>query len=77
VRLVNATDTARTAAIELPEAGPVSAAMTLMSGAGPDVGAPGEASPATLVDVTVKGDNGIDLDLPPWSFATGVIRNGG
>lgn len=77
VRLVNATGAARTAAIELPEAGPVSAAMTLMSGAGPDAGVPGEASPATLVDVTVKGDDGIDLDLPPWSFATGVIRTGG
>ncbi|HEY1093923.1 MAG TPA: alpha-L-arabinofuranosidase C-terminal domain-containing protein [Glycomyces sp.] len=74
VRLVNATDTARTAAVVLPEAGPVSAAMTLMSGAGPDAGTPGEASPATLVDVTAKGDNGFDLDLPPWSFATGVIR---
>ncbi|MDA1383693.1 alpha-L-arabinofuranosidase C-terminal domain-containing protein [Glycomyces lechevalierae] len=77
VRLVNATDTARTAAIELPEAGPVAASMTLMSGAGPDAGVPGEASPATLVDVTAKGDDGIDLDLPPWSFATGVIRTGG
>ncbi|MFF5575997.1 alpha-L-arabinofuranosidase C-terminal domain-containing protein [Streptomyces luteogriseus] len=74
LRLVNATHTARTAAIELPEAGPVSASMTLMSGAGPDAGAPGEASPATLVDVTTEGDDGIDLDLPPWSFATGVIR---
>lgn len=77
VRLVNATGVARTAAIELPESavsGPVSAALRILSGAGPDEGAPGEASPATPVDVVVNGDSGIDLDLPPWSFATGVIR---
>jgi hypothetical protein len=77
LRLVNATDTARTAAIELPETGPVAAAMTVLAGADPDAGVSGEASPATLVDVTTKGDNGIDLDLPPWSFATGVIRSVG
>jgi len=74
LRLVNATDTARTAAIGLPEAGPVAAAMTVMAGAGPDEGVPGEASPATLVDVTATGDGGFDLELPPWSFATGVVR---
>jgi len=74
LRLVNATDTARTAAVVLPEAGPVAAAMTVMAGAGPDEGVPGEASPATLVDVTATGDGGFDLELPPWSFATGVVR---
>jgi hypothetical protein len=74
VRLVNATDAARTAAIELPEAGPVAAAMTVLAGADPDAGVPDEASPATLVDVTAHGDGGFDLELPPWSFTAGVVR---
>ncbi|MFG3342321.1 alpha-L-arabinofuranosidase C-terminal domain-containing protein [Glycomyces sp. NPDC048151] len=74
LRLVNATDTARVAAVELPESGPVAASMSVMAGAGPDAGVPGEASPATLVDVTANGDSGFDLELPPWSFATGVVR---
>jgi hypothetical protein len=74
VRLVNATDTARTAAIGLPEAGRFEAAVSLLAGAGPDEGASGEASPVTPVDVAATGDGGVDLDLPPWSFATGVVR---
>ena len=60
--------------MELPEAGPVAASLTVMAGADPDAGVPGEASPATLVDVTANGDSGFDLELPPWSFATGVVR---
>lgn len=74
LRLVNATDLARTASVVLPEEGPVSGSMRVLAGAGPDEGVPGEASPMTLVEVTAKGDNGVELELPPWSFATGVIR---
>jgi hypothetical protein len=75
VRLVNATATARTAAVALPgDPGPVTAAVRLLAGAGPDEGRPHEASPVTPVDSHVKGDSGIELALPPWSFATAVIR---
>lgn len=75
VRVVNATATARTAAVSLPgEPGPVAAAVTLLAGAGPDEGRAFEASPVTPVDSHVKGDSGFDLELPPWSFATAVVR---
>jgi hypothetical protein len=75
VRLVNATALARTAAVELPgEPGPVQAAVRLLAGAGPDEGRPFETSPVTPVDSHVKGDGGFDLELPPWSFATAVVR---
>jgi hypothetical protein len=74
VRLVNATATARTAAVELPEPGPVTAAVRLLAGAGPDEGRPHEASPVAPVDSRVEGDSGFDLALPPWSFATAVVR---
>jgi alpha-L-arabinofuranosidase len=74
VRLVNATDTPRTAVVGLPEAGRFEADVSLLAGAGPDAGATGEASPVTPVDVAATGDGGLDLELPPWSFATGVIR---
>jgi hypothetical protein len=75
LRLVNATAAARTAAIALPgEPGSVEAAVRLLAGAGPEEGRPFEASPVTPVDLQVKGDNGFDLELPPWSFATAVVR---
>jgi hypothetical protein len=75
VRVVNATATARTAAVSLPgDPGPVTAAVRLLAGAGPDEGRAFEASPVTPVDSHVKGDSGFDLELPPWSFATAVVR---
>jgi hypothetical protein len=75
LRLVNATAAARTAAIALPGGpGPVEAAVRLLAGADPDAGLPFESSPVTPVDLQVKGDNGFDLELPPWSFATAVVR---
>ncbi len=76
VRVVNATAAARTAEVVLPGApGPVRADLRLLAGASdPDVGRPFEASPVTPVDSHLKGDSGFDLELPPWSFATAVVR---
>ncbi|MDN3241786.1 alpha-L-arabinofuranosidase C-terminal domain-containing protein [Glycomyces tritici] len=74
VRMVNATGTARTAAVALPDPGPATAAVRLLAGAGPDEGRPHEAAPVTPVDFRVEGDGGFDLELPPWSFATAVVR---
>ncbi|MDA1364685.1 alpha-L-arabinofuranosidase C-terminal domain-containing protein [Glycomyces algeriensis] len=75
VRLVNATATARTAAVAVPDGtGPVAADVRLLAGAGPDEGRPHEASPVTPADSRVEGDGGFDLELPPWSFATAVVR---
>ncbi|MDA1359546.1 hypothetical protein O1R50_07930, partial [Glycomyces luteolus] len=76
VRLVNATASARTAEVVLPGApGPVRADVRLLAGVSdPDAGRPFEASPVTPVDSYLKGDSGFDLELPPWSFATAVVR---
>jgi len=78
VRLVNAEPVARVAAVALPGAtGPVAAAVRVLAGAGPEEGAPNEASPVTPVDSQVTGDDGIELELAPWSFTTAVIRSVG
>ncbi|MFB9660312.1 alpha-L-arabinofuranosidase C-terminal domain-containing protein [Glycomyces mayteni] len=71
VRLVNAEDTAKTAHIAVP--GPATAAVTLLAGAGPDDGELFHASPVTPVSLTAKGDDGVDIELPPWSFASAVV----
>ncbi len=74
VRLVNALPAARTATVVLDDvAGKLNAALTVLAGAGPDEGAPHEASPVTPVEQTATGQDGISLDLPPWSFTTAVI----
>ncbi len=75
VRLVNAEDSAKAMRISLNDApGAVEADIELLAGAGPDEGAVFEASPVEPVEMKAKGENGIDLVLPPWSFASAVIR---
>jgi alpha-L-arabinofuranosidase len=75
VRLVNAEDTEKTVRIDLDGApGAVTAEIELLAGAGPDDGAVFEASPVVPVQEKTKGANGIDLVMPPWSFAAAVIR---
>ena len=75
VRVVNALPTARTARVALDDVpGAVTAAITVLAGAGPDEGVAHEASPVTPAELTATGENGVHLDLPPWSFTTAVIR---
>jgi len=75
VRLVNAEDTEKTVRVDLGDVfGAVEADVELLAGAGPDEGALFEASPVAPVRENAKGESGIDLVLPPWSFASAVIR---
>ncbi len=75
VRLVNATDDARRATVVLPGDGDVTGSVTTLAGAGPDDGAPFEASPVAPVRTSVRGGAGaVDVPLPPWSFAVAVLR---
>lgn len=75
LRVVNAHPVHRVASVVLP-GGPVlaTAAVRTLAGAGPDAGAAHEASPVTPADSAVTGRHGLELDLPPWSFTTAVIR---
>ena len=52
----------------------VTVSATVLSGAGPDDGGPFEASPMTPVACDLAGRGGVELTLPPWSFAVMVIR---
>ncbi|MFC3495682.1 alpha-L-arabinofuranosidase C-terminal domain-containing protein [Glycomyces rhizosphaerae] len=75
VRLVNAEETEKAVRVDLDDApGAVAADIELLAGAGPDEGALFEASPIRPVTEKAKGENGIDLILPPWSFASAIIR---
>ncbi|MFC7598413.1 alpha-L-arabinofuranosidase C-terminal domain-containing protein [Terrabacter sp. GCM10028922] len=87
VRLVNATAAARETRVELPagagdaaaadiahDIADVTASGTVLAGAGPDDGGPFEASPMTAVTCELTGKGGVELTLPPWSFAVLVIR---
>ncbi|SDD69976.1 alpha-L-arabinofuranosidase C-terminal domain-containing protein [Glycomyces harbinensis] len=75
VRLVNAEDTEKPVRIDLPGTpGAVEAELSVLAGAGPDDGALFEASPVRPFRTTAKGENGIDLVLPPWSFTAAVLR---
>lgn len=75
IRLVNAEDTEKTVRVDIDdEPGAVVADIELLAGAGPDDGDLFEASPVAPVRENAKGENGIDLVLPPWSFASAVIR---
>jgi alpha-L-arabinofuranosidase len=72
-RLVNAEDTAKSLHIAL-EPGSWTADIELLTGAGPDEGDLFEASPVQPVREHAKGEGGITLQLPPWTFASAVIR---
>ena len=75
VRAVNATDVERAARIDLAgTTGEVSGELTVLAGAGPDEGAAFEESPVTPSSSAVGGTGGIDVVLPPWSFAVAVLR---
>lgn len=76
VRLVNATDTARSATITLPgNARPVVVQGTILAGAEPDAGSPAEPSPVTPepFEFTSSSD-ALAMELPPYSFGNMVIR---
>jgi hypothetical protein len=72
-RLVNAEDTPKTVHIAL-DPGAYTADIELLTGTGPDEGALFEAFPAPPARTQTKGDNGIAITLPPWTFASAVIR---
>ena len=74
IRMVNATAQERATRVSLAGKGRVSGTLTLLAGAGPDDGEPFEASPVTPVVGDVSGEGGIDVVLPPWSFAVAVLR---
>jgi alpha-L-arabinofuranosidase len=75
VRLVNAEDAEKAVRLDLPgDPGEVEAELSVLAGAGPDDGALFEASPVAPVTQHVKGRNGIDVVVPPWSFVAAVIR---
>ncbi|MBC9824051.1 alpha-L-arabinofuranosidase C-terminal domain-containing protein [Terrabacter sp. MAHUQ-38] len=89
VRLVNATATARETRVELPAeaaeaadaadaaasvTADVTASATVLAGTGPDDGGPFEASPMTSAACDLTGNGGVELTLPPWSFAVLVVR---
>jgi hypothetical protein len=75
IRLVNAEETEKAVRLDLGAVlGAVAADIELLAGAGPDEGALFEVSPVLPVRESAKGENGIDLALPPWSFASAVIR---
>ena len=75
VRVVNATDEQRATRIALPgDVGATVGTLTLLAGAGPDEGEAFEASPVNPVVSEVRGTGGIDVVLPPWSFAVAVLR---
>lgn len=73
VRIVNAEDTAKTLHIAL-DPGSYTADVELLAGAGPEDGDLFESSPVQPVREQAKGDNGITLELGPWTFASAVIR---
>ncbi|MFI6735293.1 alpha-L-arabinofuranosidase C-terminal domain-containing protein [Nonomuraea sp. NPDC050451] len=77
IHAVNAHPAARTASVRLPQPpGMTTAEVTTLAGAGPDDGQPFTASPVIPFSTTIDGhgDN-VELDLPPWSFVTAVIRS--
>lgn len=74
VRVVNATAQERATRIVLPVDGATTGTLTLLAGADPDAGEAFEASPVTPEVSEVAGDGGIDVVLPPWSFAVAVLR---
>lgn len=74
VRIVNATDEARTATVLLPTSADVVGAVTVLAGAGPDEGASAEASPVRPEALEASGAAGVVvLDVPPWSLSVAVL----
>ncbi|MEV0345521.1 alpha-L-arabinofuranosidase C-terminal domain-containing protein [Nonomuraea sp. NPDC050680] len=75
IRAVNAHPTPRVASVRLPRpSGSTISEVTTLAGAAPDDGQPFTASPVTPCVNTIIGHGEVELDLPPWSFITAVIR---